>query len=735
MRELEDPLQVCKELSCKIEHSFLTNADMDPPERTELGYSLKNVPMPSEKCYRKKLIGKVESVIKRMRWKAFFFLEGKADVKEETKHFGFRSPKTPPQVPELKAFEEDLLSLVAGVKFRRVADPFQTKLRDDIKNLTSTDDVIVRADKTKNLYKVSKQQYDKLLQDNVTKNYKLAPESAYAEVNLEAKRIAEKLDISDRVDRMASAEAFITLKDHKDRFSDSLPCRLINPAKSELGAVSKSVLDRIVGAVKQATNINLWKNTAAVIDWFNGIPGKQQHTFVCFDVVEFYPSITASLLKKALDFAEQYVKISDEEREIIMHARKSILFKGDRQWVKKGTTDDMFDVTMGSFDGAEICELVGAFVLNQLAEVADRATMGLYRDDGLAVLKSTTGGDAERMRKKIISVFKQNDLRVTIDVNLKSVNFLDVTFNLSTGRFMPYRKPNDTPLYVNARSNHPPSIIKQIPTAISKRISSISSDEDAFNTAAPMYNNALSASGYLSNIEYNQVTHEGKGKRKKNRKRKIIWFNPPFSRNVETNIAAGFLKLIDRHFKNTPLSKIFNRNNTKVSYSCMPNVAAIISSHNKRLLAQNDPEKPCNCRRKPECPLDGRCQASGIVYEATVSCLNETKTYTGLTETPFKVRYANHTLSFRNDRYRNSTELSKHLWQLKEKGQDSTITWAIKDTARPYNSATKTCNLCLTEKYWIISADKTKSLNKRSELVSTCRHAAKHRLANFTGIT
>ena len=63
---------------------------------------------------------------------------------------------------------------------------------------------------------MSKNQYSKLLQENITKNYKLAPKTAFASINLEAKEIAKKLDLEERVETMGEAEAFITLKDHKD---------------------------------------------------------------------------------------------------------------------------------------------------------------------------------------------------------------------------------------------------------------------------------------------------------------------------------------------------------------------------------------------------------------------------------------------------------------------------------------------------------------------------------------
>ena len=89
----------------------------------------------------------------------------------------------------------------------------------------------------------------------------------------------------------------------------------------------------------------------------------------------------------------------------------------------------------------------------------------------------------------MIKTFRENfGLKITITTNLKTVNFLDVTFSLCTGKYQPYKKPNDTPTYINVNSNHPPNIIKALPNSISQRISNISSDKATFNNAAPSHN-------------------------------------------------------------------------------------------------------------------------------------------------------------------------------------------------------------------------------------------------------
>ena len=238
--------------------SHQTKVEMEPPKRLDLGYSLKNIPIPSPTIYTTRLIEKVENLIKRMRWKAFFFLKNdQIDEEQDCKEkFGFRTRKCPPRIEELEAFEDDLLKMIEDLRFRNTSNALQKQLRQDIEKIKGSKDVIVPADKTRNLYAVNKTQYEKLLRENITKAYKLAPACTHDDINKEAKGIAQRLEILERMNCMARNEAFITLKDHKEIFSNALPCRLINPAKSEIGRISKTTLDRILTAVNQKLQMN-----------------------------------------------------------------------------------------------------------------------------------------------------------------------------------------------------------------------------------------------------------------------------------------------------------------------------------------------------------------------------------------------------------------------------------------------------------------------------------------------
>ena len=489
-------------------------------EKFNIDYSTKNIPLPSKNDYLQRLIEKTELFLRRMRWKAHFFLNpSTASSSKQT--YGFKSTKNPPPIDELKDFEDDMLNMIQSTKFNQVNNPFLNKLKNDIKRIENESKLLIAADKTTNFYKLEPSTYNNLLEQNITKSYKKAQHTATQTIHSVDKSIATKLGIDDRVDITANKDAFITLKDHKPNFANKPTCRLINPTKSEIGKISKVILDRINDKITTKTNINQWKNTSSVIEWFKKIENKQQHNFICFDIVEFYPSISQKLLNKALDFASAYDDITNDERDIIIHAKNSLLSHKQVSWQKKGPTT--FDVTMGSYDGAETCELVGSFLLSQLQKKLGQ-NIGLYRDDGLAITDATPKA-TENIKKDICRIFKDNGLRITIEANKQTINFLDVTFNLTKNSYQPYTKPNTTLQYVHQESNHPPITLKNIPAGINKRLSSLSSDKNSFDQAAPPYQKALHDSGYQYNLYYEPTAPA----RRKNRQRNdILWYNSPF---------------------------------------------------------------------------------------------------------------------------------------------------------------------------------------------------------------
>ena len=135
---------------------------------------------------------------------------------------------------------------------------------------------------------------------------------------------------------------------------------------------------------------------------------------------------------------------------------------------------------MGSFDSAELCELAGFYSLNKFILLLGRSNVGLYIDDGLGIVHKTNAANLDRLRKDIISLFKDEGLSIAIDTNLIETDFLDVFFDLNTGKYFPFNKANNTTLHIHSKSNQPPSIINQLPSITNKCISNLSCHKTEF---------------------------------------------------------------------------------------------------------------------------------------------------------------------------------------------------------------------------------------------------------------
>ena len=188
------------------------------------------------------------------------------------------------------------------------------------------------------------------------------------------------------------------------------------------------------------------KDTSELIEWFKNIRNKQKHKFILFDSKDFYPTITKDLLTKCLKFAEEKVQISDDDKMVIYHARKSLLLNEGGTLLKK---DGLFNVTMRVYDGGEVCELVETFLLDKISEKHDKNSIGLYRDDGLSVFKNKSCIQLERIKKSLQKIFKEFGLDIVAESDLRIVNYLDVTLNFNDGSFRPYHKPDDIIQYIN----------------------------------------------------------------------------------------------------------------------------------------------------------------------------------------------------------------------------------------------------------------------------------------------
>ena len=311
---------------------------------------------------------------------------------------------------------------------------------------------------------------------------------------------------------------------------------------------------------------------------------------------------------------------------------------------------------------------------------------------------------------------------------MKIVEFLDVSLDLNNDLFKPFLKPNNVIMYVDVKSNHPKKILENIPDSVNKRLSSLSKDENVFHQSVGPYQEALKNAGHDYKLNFKKPNPQANTR---SRKRNITWFNPPYCRSVKTNLAKEFFKILDTCFpKENILSKIFNRNTVKVSYSCMPNMGRIISGHNKKILHGQKQPPRCTCTLY-ECPVNGMCEKSGVIYQCQVkeTISGKKESYIGMTERSFKDRITKWRSAFRNQGY-HTNSLSTHVWSLKNRNINFELQWRIIAEAHPYDPASKKCSLCTREVYYIMYEREKSTLNKRQEFFNQCPHRQKYLLQN-----
>ena len=306
---------------------------------------------------------------------------------------------------------------------------------------------------------------------------------------------------------------------------------------------------------------------------------------------------------------------------------------------------------------------------------------------------------------------------------MTKTEFLDLYFDLQAETYKPYNKPNNTPQYIHKDSNHPPSVLKSIPEGVNKRLSSRSSNEEMFNLASPLFQEALDKSGYQYKLKFKPTNQQPRPKNR-NRKRNITWFNPPYNTEAKTNLGKEFLKLVDECFPpNHKLSKIINRKTIKVSYSTTQNMQKLISGKNSKILSQEENiSRKCNCPKNATCPLNGQCLENNIIYHAKVTQRNQrNRNYIGLASTDFKARLGVHKQTFK-DKTKSQTSISNHIHELKSENIDFEISWRIVEKGSTFTPVTNVCNLCNKEKFHILFNPGLADLNSKSEFFSHCRH-------------
>ena len=176
-----------------------------------------------------------------------------------------KSGRSPPQVKDLIQFEDDLVRIVKELKFRKVKNNFQTKLREDMKQVQTSKKTLTPADKTSNMYRLNENDYQNLLRNAITTRYKKANGNIGTKINKESPKFAKQANILDKIEINGTGNSFITLKDHKKNFTNHPSTRLINPSKNGIGGISKHILDRINSKLLSKLSVNEWKNTISVI--------------------------------------------------------------------------------------------------------------------------------------------------------------------------------------------------------------------------------------------------------------------------------------------------------------------------------------------------------------------------------------------------------------------------------------------------------------------------------------
>ena len=481
-------------------------------QKIRLPFSKKDIPIPSKFQHQKRMVHHTERFINRIGWHIHHTLYPSNQETKET--WGFKSGNPPPSYVTnliLKDFNDDMFALCADLEFRNNhGNMFQRELSSKLREITEKNVVVVGSDKTGNDYLMEPRDYSRVLQKNICDDYRKVDPEVLARVNEQASVIVEQLELSERMETHTEQEAFLILKDHKEDFDNTdiihKPARLINPAKSDLGKVSRQILQRVNKDIRSKTGYNQWISTGEVLKWFRNSENKSTRRWLKFDIKSFYPNITRKLLEDATKWAKKMCTFEDDEIDIVMFCRKTFLFSQNAVWVKK--ENPSFDVPMGSNDGAEVSELCGLYLLNLICSDQElrrlgisKADVGLYRDDGLMMLNSSRR-NLDKIRQRLEQLFRGQHLEIKVDHGMQSADFLDVTMHLTSQEHEPYRKDDVLPRYINIDSNHPPVIKKRLPDMIAKRVSGLCSSEEKFNQHKGFYEEGLRRSGHNNTLTY-----------------------------------------------------------------------------------------------------------------------------------------------------------------------------------------------------------------------------------------
>ena len=163
-------------------------------------------------------------VIARMRWKVIHCNNNNSianNKKENTEWYGLKSLYSPRQVKELIPFENDLVELIRNIKFRKIRNTFQEKLKEDIKLIKDSHKRMTFAGKTSSLYRLTKEQYDQLIMNSITTSYRKANSNIKKQINKTGKNLMRDKEMIKRMETNEERNSFITIKDHNENFDNN----------------------------------------------------------------------------------------------------------------------------------------------------------------------------------------------------------------------------------------------------------------------------------------------------------------------------------------------------------------------------------------------------------------------------------------------------------------------------------------------------------------------------------
>ena len=232
------------------------------PRIFNIPYSIKNIPNYNLFKYRKLLTYRIEDLIERMRWTVHHDKKKKDGTytEEDNNKYGFRTPLRAPFSKELKAFEDDLIDLISEVETRYVSNPLQDRMRADLEAIRQLEnEVIIQSDKTNNFYIMRVDEYQANRDKELMAGYRKVGSEIIEKIDSDAASLVQRINLDDRIEGIAPQPAFLTIKDHKPDFPNKLSFRVINPAKTNVGKISKEVLDRV-----NAKLLRLLKTTSQI---------------------------------------------------------------------------------------------------------------------------------------------------------------------------------------------------------------------------------------------------------------------------------------------------------------------------------------------------------------------------------------------------------------------------------------------------------------------------------------